>query len=158
MVEATLPCSTFLMLRSVAGVNSWPFAAAVFNNKLITLWPESASGLNRSSNRHLSAKLAPTFAGRGVSRSPRRVPYCRNLGFLDWNKLAYRKQINLVSDMSVNVKELLDIVSWKVQAPLWDIHTFSAQFCCCCMPSWFIWKLLLVCGFSIFRTVHPIIC
>jgi hypothetical protein len=36
-----------------------------------TPWPESASELHRPSDRSLSAKLVPTFADRGVSRSQR---------------------------------------------------------------------------------------
>jgi hypothetical protein len=36
-----------------------------------TPWPESASELYRPSDRRLSAKLVPTFADRGVSRSQR---------------------------------------------------------------------------------------
>jgi hypothetical protein len=36
-----------------------------------TPWPESASELYRPSDRLLSAKLVPTFADRGVSRSQR---------------------------------------------------------------------------------------
>jgi hypothetical protein len=35
-------------------------------------WPESASELYRPSNRRLTAKLVPTFADRGVSRSQSR--------------------------------------------------------------------------------------
>jgi hypothetical protein len=34
-----------------------------------TPWPETASELYRPSDRHLSAKLVPNFADRGVSRS-----------------------------------------------------------------------------------------
>jgi hypothetical protein len=34
-------------------------------------WPESASELYRPGDRHLSAKLVPTFADRGLSRSQR---------------------------------------------------------------------------------------
>jgi hypothetical protein len=40
-----------------------------------TPWPESASELYRPSGHRLSAKLVPTLADRGVSRSPRRIPY-----------------------------------------------------------------------------------
>jgi hypothetical protein len=36
-----------------------------------TPWPESASELYRPSDRRFSAKLVPTFADRGVSRSQR---------------------------------------------------------------------------------------
>jgi hypothetical protein len=35
------------------------------------MWPESATKLYRPSDRRLSAKLAPTFADTGVSRSQR---------------------------------------------------------------------------------------
>jgi hypothetical protein len=34
-------------------------------------WPKSASELYRQSNGHLSAKLVPIFANRGMSRSQR---------------------------------------------------------------------------------------
>jgi hypothetical protein len=34
-------------------------------------WPESASELYRPNDRRLSAKIVPTFADRGVSRSQR---------------------------------------------------------------------------------------
>jgi hypothetical protein len=34
-----------------------------------TTWPESVSELHRPSDHCLSAKLVPTFADRGVSRS-----------------------------------------------------------------------------------------
>jgi hypothetical protein len=43
-------------------------------------WPESASELYPPSDRRLSPNLVPTFADRGVSR---KIPYGRNLGFLD---------------------------------------------------------------------------
>jgi hypothetical protein len=36
-----------------------------------TSWPESASELYRVSDSRLSAKLVPTFADKGVSRSQR---------------------------------------------------------------------------------------
>jgi hypothetical protein len=39
-----------------------------------TLWPESSSELYWPSDRRLLAKLLPTFADKGVSRSPRRIP------------------------------------------------------------------------------------
>jgi hypothetical protein len=38
---------------------------------ITTPWPESASELYRQSERRLSAKLVPTFADRGLSRSQR---------------------------------------------------------------------------------------
>jgi hypothetical protein len=41
------------------------------------------SELYRQSDRRLSAKLVPTFAVRGVSYTARRIPYGRNLDFLD---------------------------------------------------------------------------
>jgi hypothetical protein len=51
-----------------------------FGQKQLTPWPESASELYRPSGRSLSAKLVPTFADRGVSRSQRKGsprPYSR---------------------------------------------------------------------------------
>jgi hypothetical protein len=39
--------------------------------QLKTPWPESRSELYRPSYRRVSAKLVPTFADRGVSRSQR---------------------------------------------------------------------------------------
>jgi hypothetical protein len=46
-------------------------------------WPESASELYRPSDRHLSAKLVPTFADRGCHVVSVTDPYGRNLEFLD---------------------------------------------------------------------------
>jgi hypothetical protein len=49
-----------------------------------TPWPESASELYRPSDRRLSARLVPTFADRGMSRSQRGgSPTNCNLCFLD---------------------------------------------------------------------------
>jgi hypothetical protein len=50
---------------------------------LFTLWPESASGLYRPSDRRLSAKLVPTFSDRGYCVVSTTDPYGRILGFLD---------------------------------------------------------------------------
>jgi hypothetical protein len=47
-----------------------------------TPWSYSASELYRPSDRRLSAKLMPTFAGRGC-RVSAADPYSHNLGFLD---------------------------------------------------------------------------
>jgi hypothetical protein len=44
---------------------------ATIKNKRQTPWPESAIKLYRPSDRHLLARLVPTFADRGVSRSQR---------------------------------------------------------------------------------------
>jgi hypothetical protein len=49
----------------------------------ITPWPESASELYRPSNRHLSAKLVPTFVDRGCHVVSVTDPYGSFLGFLD---------------------------------------------------------------------------
>jgi hypothetical protein len=46
-------------------------------------WPESASELYRPSDRHLSAKLVPTFAGIGCHVVSVTDLYDRVLGFLD---------------------------------------------------------------------------
>jgi hypothetical protein len=49
-----------------------------------TPWPESAaSELYRTSDRRLSGKLVPTFLERGVVCSALRIPFGRNVGFLD---------------------------------------------------------------------------
>jgi hypothetical protein len=50
---------------------------------LLTQWPKSASELYRTSDRRLSAKLAPTSADRGCHVVGVTDPYCRILGFLD---------------------------------------------------------------------------
>jgi hypothetical protein len=57
---------------------------------IITPWPCSASELYRRSDRHLSAKLVPTFADirwRVVSAGD---PYGRNLCFLDRSLVLYK--------------------------------------------------------------------
>jgi hypothetical protein len=48
-----------------------------------TPWPEFAGELYRQSNRSLSAKLVPTFVGRGCHVVNVTNFYCRILGFLD---------------------------------------------------------------------------
>jgi hypothetical protein len=49
-----------------------------------TPWPQSASELYGQSGRRRSAKLVPTFAGRGVSRGQRNgSPTAVNLCFPD---------------------------------------------------------------------------
>jgi hypothetical protein len=48
-------------------------------------WPYSASELYRPSQRHLSAKLVPTFAYRQCHVVNVTDPYGRILGFLDWS-------------------------------------------------------------------------
>jgi hypothetical protein len=47
-------------------------------------WPQSASELNRPSDRRLSVKLVPTFEDRGCHVVSATDPYGRILGFLDW--------------------------------------------------------------------------
>jgi CBS-domain-containing membrane protein len=54
-----------------------------------TLWPESASKPYRPSDRHLSAKLVPTFADRGCHMVSVVDPFGRILGFLDWNRYIF---------------------------------------------------------------------
>jgi hypothetical protein len=49
----------------------------------LTLWPESASGLYWQRDRHLSAKLVPTFVDRGCHVVSVTDPYSRILAFLD---------------------------------------------------------------------------
>jgi hypothetical protein len=49
---------------------------------ITTPWPESASELYRPSDRHLWAKLVPTFADRGCHVVSVTDPYGRILGFL----------------------------------------------------------------------------
>jgi hypothetical protein len=51
----------------------------------MTPWPESVSELYRPSDRHLSAKLVPTFADRGCHVVSVTNLYGRILGFLDRN-------------------------------------------------------------------------
>jgi hypothetical protein len=48
-----------------------------------TPWAESASELCRLIDRHLSAKLVPTFADRGCHVVSVTDPYAHILGFLD---------------------------------------------------------------------------
>jgi hypothetical protein len=43
-------------------------------NKNKTPWPESASKLYQPSDRRFSAKLVPTFADKGATRSACRIP------------------------------------------------------------------------------------
>jgi hypothetical protein len=45
------------------------------NTTTSTLWPESASELYRPSDRHLSAKLVPIFADRGVPQGIRHADH-----------------------------------------------------------------------------------
>jgi hypothetical protein len=52
------------------------------SEKKKTAWPESASELYRPSDRHLSAKLLPTFADRWCHVVSVTDPYDRNLAFL----------------------------------------------------------------------------
>jgi hypothetical protein len=51
-----------------------------------TPWPEYARELYRPSDRHLSAKLVPTFADRGCHAVSATDPYGRVLGFLDQSR------------------------------------------------------------------------
>jgi hypothetical protein len=51
-----------------------------------TPWPESASKLYRPSDRQLSAKLVPNFAGRGCHVVSMTDLYGRNHGFLNWSR------------------------------------------------------------------------
>jgi hypothetical protein len=51
-----------------------------------TPWPESASELYRLSDRHLSAKLVPTFADRGCHVVSITDPSSRILDFLDQSR------------------------------------------------------------------------
>jgi hypothetical protein len=44
---------------------------------------------NRLSGRYLSAKLVPTFAGRGVAWSAQRIFMAVNLGFLDRSRYLF---------------------------------------------------------------------
>jgi hypothetical protein len=55
----------------------------VYNKIKQTPWPDSASELHRLSDRHLSAKLVPTFTDRGVLMVSVTNPYGRVLDFLD---------------------------------------------------------------------------
>jgi hypothetical protein len=62
---------------------------------LLTPWPESASELNRPSDR-LSAKLVPTYADRGCHVISMTDPYGRIFGFLDRNESFYETFILFV--------------------------------------------------------------
>jgi hypothetical protein len=55
----------------------------ILTTKKKTLWPESARELYRPSDRHLLAKLVPTFAVRGCHVVRVTDPYGRILGVLD---------------------------------------------------------------------------
>jgi hypothetical protein len=56
-------------------------------------WPESASELYRPSDRHLSAKLVPTFVDKGCHVVSVTDPYGNILGFLDQVKAVVNYQI-----------------------------------------------------------------
>jgi hypothetical protein len=51
-----------------------------------TPWPQSASELYRPSDRHLSAKLVPTFTDRGCQVVSVTGPHGRILDFIDWSR------------------------------------------------------------------------
>jgi hypothetical protein len=55
------------------------------------MWPESASGLYRPSDRRLSAKLVPIFVDRGCHMASVTDPYGRTLGFLDRSRYFFFK-------------------------------------------------------------------
>jgi hypothetical protein len=58
----------------------------VANKKSQTPWPEPASELYRQSESSFSAKLVPTFAGRGCHVVSVKNPYGHILRFLDRNR------------------------------------------------------------------------
>jgi hypothetical protein len=58
-----------------------------------TPWSESASELYRPSDRHLSAKLVPTFADRGCHVVSVTDPYGRILGFLVRSRYLIGKEL-----------------------------------------------------------------
>jgi hypothetical protein len=60
---------------------AWEFEADT--PKKQTPWSESTSELYRPSDRRLSVKLVPTFAGRRCQVVSEKDPYGRILGFLD---------------------------------------------------------------------------
>jgi hypothetical protein len=66
-------------------VQVWSLTNIVTNIIKETPWPESASELNRPSDRRLSATLMPTFKNRGCHVVSVMDPYGRILGFLDRN-------------------------------------------------------------------------
>jgi hypothetical protein len=73
---------------------------------IVTPWSESVSELCRPSGRHLSAKLVPTFANRGVSHSQRGgslQPYSRvstkQLSFQVSPQLYSRGWVDTVPDL-----------------------------------------------------------
>jgi hypothetical protein len=65
---------------------------------ILTLWPESASELYRLSNRHLSAKLVPTFVARGCHVVSMTDPYGCILCFLD--SLYFPRQLQKIVTQS----------------------------------------------------------
>jgi hypothetical protein len=70
-------------IQQALRVTTWPASHLHVNFITLTLWSESASELYRPSDRRLSAKLVPTFAGRGWHLVRVTDPYGRILGFLD---------------------------------------------------------------------------
>jgi hypothetical protein len=56
-------------------------------------WPLFASELYRPSGRRFSAKIVPTFAGRG---SAQQIPTAVNLGFLGWCRYLFHSSSSSV--------------------------------------------------------------
>jgi hypothetical protein len=65
----------------------------VQRNNHRTPWPESASELYRPNDRHLTAKLVPTFAERGCHVVSMTDTYNRFLRFLDLSRYFSFKQL-----------------------------------------------------------------
>jgi hypothetical protein len=80
-------------------------------NKTKTLWPYSASELYRPSDRRSSAKLRPTFSGRGCRVVRPTDPHGRILGFLG-------------EAATISSKQLLSCTHEAEWTPL-QIHYFS---------------------------------
>jgi hypothetical protein len=70
-----------------------------------TPWPESASELYRPSDCRLSAKLVPTFAGRGSHVMSMTDPYGRILDFLDRRLLSQPHQSIIHNVLHFHSKE-----------------------------------------------------
>jgi hypothetical protein len=79
--------------------------------KTQTPWSESASELYRLSDRRLSASLVPIFAG--VAQSARRIPYGRNLGFLDRSRYFFFQVATLTRLSGPRSRPTISQKMWK---------------------------------------------
>jgi hypothetical protein len=82
----------YIFLRCLVVRRPWKIAKLIYFCCawcIKSLWPEPANKLCRPSNRHLSAKLVPTFEDRGCHMVSVTVPYSRILGFLDRSRYIF---------------------------------------------------------------------